>query len=272
MPGPNASSDRFNQRFSVTPLKLWPGKLRFQHVVEALDIVDDPEIVIGSAYKDWRHADSERRSVAKKGLYVFAGYAGGESGQVVTLWNPPVWTAAELESKTEEELAKGKLVKERWDTKDHVWPTILHSLQFAVNTNMETAVERPAVRDGGTFSCRVRLRTYVSNTPWSKAVLKSGEPRPDGISGIYLYRQKFEFPECLHPEIVAQSLPETGSVVVNATPSRKDELTDTIELPATNMTSWEDHVFSVDVAEEDNLHYRVEAFVEAPHLKPLRFL
>ena len=208
----------------------------------------------GKAYKNWDLRDAAL--VDRYGEWLFAGLVSGTAMEF--RWNPPISDAE-----------RAVPISDYETNEQYTWHPILEDLQFVtLAAQAGVVVPREAYRDGITCPCLVRLREYVSNTPFTAARIQLEIPIPGRIS--WDLGQGGSFPECLHPDVVVDARGNGDNVVYDATPTvRGPRLTAKRTYRHTNFTTWETHNYVASVTWDDELYHLNLKTVSPPELSSL---
>lgn len=258
---------------SLVPIPWWTGKNRLGALISRARLTlanTEGELVEGvTLYRNW--SLHEPRWVKEGcGDWVFSGMDGG-AGQAVTLF----YFNAPITAEPEGAFAQS-LVEEVLSSESYSWPPILSDLRMIVDTaairqtglniDFKAAVDRGVWRTGQRVPCLVRTRTYVSLLQPPETLCRASVPMPTEIRGDY-YGQPIRIPECLHPEVVLESLNSSDAVIYEATPSRAGlRVGNKLVYKPTNFQTWTKHVFNNQVRKEDGYYRRTEQTVTPPSL------
>ena len=159
----------------------------------------------------------------------------------------------------------------QWDsTQNYPWPSVLEDLYFVRDPNFSqasydgtttqtapTILPRYVFRPGVTVDCRIQIKQFLSDTPWSSSTVTHPQPIPTAINGSYI-GVSVDFPKCLHPRIIFPEFLQNPQIVLNAgvvNPTRTRAPEQQI-FPATNFGDWRPFVISDTVQPTNGLYLR----------------
>lgn len=152
-------------------------------------------------------------------------------------------------TRTDEE--KNTPFKEWTSTRHYVWPAVLLDFyiirsSFTINTYNGTDTEsaprympRYRYQPSTPHDSRIRIRQYLSDTPWPANRLVHPQPVATDIDGSYL-GVSMRFPRCLHRRVTFPELVPGASIVLGAGMEGSDRSGTPREqiFPATNFSDW----------------------------------
>lgn len=256
--------DRQSQRWKLVAIPWWPGKWRLAVTVPAaLVTIRNSSLTQGtSLLKDWALTPDACR--VDYGSYTFASAQSSiGSEQAVFVWNPPISS----------EQRETPIVSTEYDSISYPWPPILEDAEVVEDpTNGRVALRR-AWREPFQGKSTVRIRKYVSSTPWTEAELEKDAPMDTPVQADYNALQ-INIPSCLHPKIEVENQVDDSLTVYDLVPSRSGgkKVGNVVIFPRTNHSTYEDHIYDVKVEEEDGLYLRTTFEVLAPELQPVSYV
>jgi len=165
-----------------------------------------------------------------------------------------------------------------WTTRRYTWPAVLEDLWFVKTTafsqsnfNGTTVQSQPSYFPRYTFrpdvpySSACLIEQFLSPTPWARTDMNHIQPVPTDVHGSWI-GVNFNFPSCLHPQVVFdENVPGAqvvyGSGVSNpATPRNINRKI----IPATNMLDWAPFVISDEQQPTDGLWLRERVTLYPP--------
>lgn len=139
-----------------------------------------------------------------------------------------------------------------WDsTRHYVWPAVLLDFYVIESTfdisNYNGSTTQNATRYLPRFryvpttphDSRIRIRQYLSDTPWPSGKITHPQPVPTDIDGSYL-GVKMSFPRCLHRRVTFKELVPGAKIVYGVGMEGSDRNGTPREqiFPATNFSDW----------------------------------
>lgn len=274
-----SAPDRQADIASLQPISWWPGRFRLAALVRKSRLTlrnTTGELVEGETrYRDW--SLHEPRWVKEGcGDFTFSECQGAPGGgdALVFLWNPPIPVP-------ENGGFAQVLIEDVTSSEDYPWPPILSDLQILIDgskvrqtgfqLDLSAAVDRGVWRNGQRVPSLVRTRVYASAVQPPRQLCRCTVPLPTEIRGDY-FGQPIRIPECLHPEVILESINSDDAVIYDAVPSRAAlRVGNRLTYKATNYTAWAKHIFANQVSKQDGLYRRVMREVEPPALPPLTY-
>jgi hypothetical protein len=137
------------------------------------------------------------------------------------------------------------------DTHDYVWPAVLLD-QYILKSNFPITTYTGSTTDSATryfqrfrfvnatpYNSIVKIRQYLSTTPWDERELQHIQPVPTPINGAYL-GLPINIPRCLHRRLTLPELVPGASIVLGAGMEGSDRFgTPKAQIfPATNFSTW----------------------------------
>jgi hypothetical protein len=244
-------------RYRNQPIDWWPGMVRW--------VVDVPHVkllhygkaawkaLIGKRYDAWDLSDPAKRDLF--GGWTFSALGGGE--KMSFFWNPSI--------SAEERVVP---ISDYPTMEQYSWHSILEDLLF-VKMAAQPGLVLPsaAYREGVTCPCAVRVREYVSATPFTLDEIQFEVPIPGRVA--WALGGGGSFPECLHPNLLIDERDE-GNVIIDATPDKTGPRLGAVrKIQHTNFTTWEEHRFVAAQVQRDGLYHLVTKSVTPPELTPL---
>ena len=181
-----------------------------------------------------------------------------------TLWNPPISAAERLVD-----------VNPIADTINYTWPPVLLDLLIVPNVLSSSSINvatRPRYVEGINDRSVVLISTYFSNTPWTRYECQTDLPHPGTVKGD-VYGHDVIFPECLHEDVFMESVTNDDAVIYDCMPNESSSRQgNVIHFPATNHTTWRDHIIDVKTATvSDGLYRRTVTTVFAPPMPEITY-
>jgi len=254
------------QVYRLLPISFWPGQWRLAAIAEKSRVTiascgvtsTRTAGMVGMKYKNWEL--KKQFLVEEYGEYVFGYMEDGGDDAVIFVFNPPI----------SDEQRRTPIKPTKWISAARPWPAVLEDLQVVLGPN-QVPVMRRAYQEAVTTGSDIRVKEYVSDTPFKRRRIRTNEPIPGEVDADF-YGAKLNVPECLHPRVEVPNRDSDGAELVDLTPTRSGPRPGAKRIyPATNHPRWKAHIFNVEVNEIGELFHLIEMKVFPPKKRPTQY-
>lgn len=256
--------DSREELFPVFPIAEWNDGAEFRqgHRIAMAGLkLDKVRNLKGTTYGNWALAHPAKK--AECGDYTWSETVLAPDGDLMVIWSPPIWTAAELETLSTSARAKGKLLDRYHISRQHFWPAVLQSLQLE-DSPTKGLNNRRIYQEDVSVSCAVEVSVYVTDVAPTEERVQCEEPIPGEIHGT-LNGEPVDFPSCLHGRVTVTSIAPSDATIIDCMPDRQNPPPgDTLVFHATNFEDLEEHVFMMEVVKNRDLYFITEYKVIPP--------